>query len=193
MAANSFKIDGLEGLKDQLKNLIPELKEEIGFEIEASAQTIVRDAKRLAPVDQGQLIQGISYTKIDDTNYEVVSSAPWSAFIEFGTKLKVRIPAGYEEFAAQFKGQKGSGSLDEFFASILDWVRSKGLSGTYSVKTQKRTGKANLRDSEDYDTAYAIFLSILKKGINPHPFLIPAIEAEKPKLLERIKKIVTGK
>jgi len=186
--ANSFKIDGLAGLKDQVNGLIADIEQEIGFEIEASAQNIVRDAKRLAPVDQGQLVNGINYKKISPAEYEVVSEAPYSAYLEFGTGAKVQVPAGYEEFAAQFKGQKGPGTLDEFFLNILDWVKSKGITG---AATGKRKGSQFNSDQQNYDVAYAIFLSILKKGINPHPFLIPAVETEKPKLLERIRKIVT--
>jgi hypothetical protein len=35
-----------------------------------------------------------------------------------------------------------------------------------------------------------IALSILRKGLRPQPFLIPAFEQEKPKLKLRIEKII---
>jgi hypothetical protein len=35
-----------------------------------------------------------------------------------------------------------------------------------------------------------IALSIIRKGIRPQPFLIPAFQAEKPKLILKIKDVI---
>ena len=71
--------------------------------------------------------------------------------------------------------------------ALMDWVKRKGIAGTYSTKTQKRTGSRSARLGEDYDVAFAIMLKILKKGINPQPFLLPAYDAEKVNLVKKIK------
>ena len=36
-------------------------------------------------------------------NYEVVSTMPYAAYVEFGTGGAVKIPAGVEDYAIQFK------------------------------------------------------------------------------------------
>jgi hypothetical protein len=74
--------------------------------------------------------------------------------------------------------------------ALMDWVKRKGITGTYSVKTQRRTGSRGSRMSEDFDVAFAIMLKILKKGINPQPFLLPAYEAEKVNLVKKIKQAI---
>lgn len=191
MATNPFRINGLEGLQRKLKQFPAQLKAEIDAELHASAKTIVRNAQRDAPVDVGGLRMGIHAEKVGELKYEVYSDAAYSAFIEFGTRTKVQIPAGYEAYAAQFKGMKGSGGIDAFFLNILEWVRHKGISGTYSVKSHRRTGSKAVQADQDKKAAYAIMLSILKNGINPHPFFIKNVIIEKDELIKRIKRIVT--
>jgi hypothetical protein len=53
------------------------------------------------------------------------------------------------------------------------WVRRKGIGG-----------------GNDKSIAYAIAISILKKGMRPQPFLIPSFETEKPKMINNIKKAI---
>jgi hypothetical protein len=40
--------------------------------------------------------------------------------------------------------------------------------------------------------AYVIARSILQKGLRPQPFLIPAYEQEKPKLIKRLKELLNA-
>lgn len=188
--AKEFEIVGLKKLMVQLETVPKVLAKKIDAELDASAKQIVRNAKNDAPTDMGDLKGGISSFKVDSLQYEIVSNAFYSPYIEWGTGKKVSIPADQAEFAAQFKGKSGGGNVDDFFANILDWVRRKGLSGTYSVKTKKRTGKVSSRDSEDFDVAWLIFMSILKNGVTPHPFFFHNFLKEKPELIKRIKAIV---
>jgi hypothetical protein len=76
--------------------------------------------------------------------------------------------------------------------ALVLWVKRKGLVGTYSIKTQKRTGNRKVQSKETDAAAYAIALSILRKGIRPQPYLIPAYETEVSLLKERIKNIVNA-
>jgi hypothetical protein len=57
------------------------------------------------------------------------------------------------------------------------WVKAKGIG---NGKNQK-------------GLAYIIALSILRKGLRPQPFLIPAYEQEIPKLKTNIKRILNAK
>ena len=66
--------------------------------------------------------------------------------------------------------------------AIKNWVHQKGLSadiaitGTYSVKTHRRTGNKSEQESQDESVAFLIARSISKKGTRPFPWLYPATQ-----------------
>ena len=92
--------------------------------------------------------------------------------MEFGTGGKVNIPKGFEQLASGFKGKK-AGTFKDMVQALTLWVRRKGIGG-----------------GKDKSVAYAIAISILRKGMRPQPFLIPAFEIEKPKMINNIKKAI---
>jgi HK97 gp10 family phage protein len=169
MPTKPFAINGLDALKDKLKSLTHDLKDDIRQEMNASAQVIEREAKRNAPNNVGFLVNGISHYQSGDMEYTVVSAAIYSAYVEFGTRTQVSVPAGLEEFANQYRNQPNASSLGAKEA-IYNWCKSKGI---------------------EPSAWYPIFISIMVKGIKPHPFFFNGFLNEKPKLIERIKKIVT--
>ena len=132
-----------------------------------TANNMVTDAKQRAPVNFGQLRQSLGKTEatIQLNRSLIFSNAPYSAFVEFGTGARVKIPAGFEKLAAEFKGKKG-GNFDEFLDNIRDWCKRKGI---------------------DEKLAYIIAVSILKKGINPQPFFIPSYLQNIPIYQKRLK------
>ena len=65
------------------------------------------------------------------------------------------------------------GKFKDMVDALALWVKRKGIG----------RGK-------DKSIAYAIAISILRKGLRPQPFLIPSYEAEKPKMINNIKKAV---
>jgi HK97 gp10 family phage protein len=169
------------------------VKDSLAMELRESALKIQKEAKRNAPVNMGTLRNSIyidsDYQK-NKLTYTVGASASYAPYIEFGTGGSVKVDPKYTSYAATFKGKGKGGTLDEFMLALMDWVKRKGITGTYSVKTQRRTGSRGSRMSEDYDVAFAIMLKILKKGINPQPFLLPAYEAEKVNLVKKIKQAI---
>jgi HK97 gp10 family phage protein len=190
----TFSINGIDKLKERIQAMDQKVKDALAMELRASAMKIQRDAKRNAPVDMGTLRNSI-YMDYDYQNnkltYTVGASASYAPYIEFGTGGSVKVPPQYSNYALTFKGKsKTGGTLDEFMLALMDWVKRKGITGTYSVKTQRRTGSRGSRMSEDFDVAFAIMLKILKKGINPQPFLLPAYEAEKVNLVKKIKQAI---
>lgn len=168
MASNPLAIDGLDDLLNKLKNLPAHISDEVGMEIEASGNTIAAGAKRDAPTDNGFLKNGISVVKIDPLTVEVVSQVDYSAFVEFGTRTQVNIPAGLEIFADQFRNSSKVSALGAKEA-IFDWCKRKGI---------------------EPKAWYPIYISLMVKGSEPHPFFFNNFLIEKPKLIERIKKIV---
>jgi HK97 gp10 family phage protein len=166
-------LSGLDAVQKALKNLDTNLKKEVSNEINASALKIQSSAKRLAPVNFGQLRSGINLIKSGDLTFSVESTASYSPYVEFGTGGKVSVPADFTAYAKQFKGGKG-GKFKDMVDALTLWVKRKGIGN----------GK------NDKGLAFVIARSILQKGLRPQPFLIPAYQEEKPKLIQRLKKLL---
>lgn len=193
MAGFALNLSGMENLTKRLKTIQDDLTKGVAEEISASTMKIEKDAKRNAPVNIGTLRQSIhGESTLNGMTGKVTVDASYGAYVEFGTGGKVKIPAGYEDFAAQFKGKSG-GSLEDFIRALTLWVKRKGLAGTYSVKTSRRLGSKSVKESQDEKLARFLAIKILKNGIRPQPFLIPAYEDEKPKLFNRLKKLLNAK
>lgn len=171
MAKSRYNIDRLRKKFEEFEEIA---KQDIKAVLDSSAQIIVNNAKRKAPANYGKLRQSIGKeAKKQGFEQVIYAGEKYAPFIEFGSKLQVQIPAGFEDLAIQFKGYK-SGNFDEFLENIKDWVRAKGIAS-----------------GDDLDSAsYLIAMSILKKGIKPQPFLIPSFVEERPKIPEKIDKIL---
>lgn len=167
-------LSGMDKIQKALQNIDKNLKVEVSNEINASALKIQSSAKRLAPVNFGQLRNGIALTKDNDLTFTVESKASYSPYVEFGTGGQVSVPADFDAYAQQFKGGKG-GKFKDMIEALMLWVKRKGISG-----------------KNDKSTAYLIARSILRKGLRPQPFLIPSYQEEKPKLIQRLKKLLNA-
>ena len=104
----SFKIEGLDALIKKLGKLPIQVEKEVANEVNASALNIQSKARRASPVDNGILrnsIQLESILKDKRIIYTVGSRLKYAPYVEFGTGGEVNVPAGYEDFAIQFKGK----------------------------------------------------------------------------------------
>jgi HK97 gp10 family phage protein len=175
MAGFTFDIGNLSDVLKAIDTLDTKVQQGIKDEISASALKIQSSAKRLAPVNFGQLRNSI-YLKEQKVEkgyvFTVGSNASYAPYVEFGTGGKVSIPKGFEELANGFKGKK-SGTFKDMVEALTLWVRRKGIGG-----------------GNDKSIAYAIAISILRKGMQPQAFLIPAFEAEKPNLIQNILNVL---
>lgn len=148
------------------KNVIAIVNDELNvFGLET-----VTSAKQLAPVDEGFLRNSISFVKTD-LEVEMIVAANYAAYLEFGTRSFAAayvstLPATWQEYAASFKGN--GGGFEDYFRNIMEWVKRKGI---------------------DPKAAYPIAISILRKGIRPHPFLYPAVEENLIKLKQNLSTI----
>lgn len=159
------KIEGLDKVLKQLSKFGKEANNQIGETTSNNAKEIVANAKSLAPKNFGKLAQGIHDQKVDDLNYEIVAGESYSAYIEFGTGKYVSVPTELSSLASQFKG-KGSGTFAEGLQSIKDWCNSKGI---------------------EESAAYPIFMSIIRNGIHPQPFLYPAWKQGQEQYVDDLK------
>lgn len=184
-----FKVSliGLNGMKAQFASAAKDLHEIVSSEVQAAGADYAAGARRDAPVDQGALKGSISYYMDGDMNAVIVAQKFYAPFVEFGTKGKYTPIPGTEQIAAQFKGYKG-GDFMELLRMIVRWVKRKGIAGTYSVKTKRRTGSKINQLAEDYSAAWPIALSILRNGISPHPYFFKQQEVVWPAMITRIEK-----
>ena len=184
---------GLDSYLKRLQTAKKTVQAEVSGEIGDAAFKFRDDAARTAVAnggDRGTLAKSISAQQNNLFNWTVAVGATYGAFVEFGTKGKARVPAGFEDVAAKFKGFKGNGG--KLYDAIYQWVKRKGLTATYSVKTQRR-GKFN--QSEEKRTQQIAFLiarSIYRYGITPKPFFYMQVTPVRNQLFERIKVIMNG-
>jgi hypothetical protein len=124
----TIKVEGLDALKKKFKQIPEKVVKELDAELYAISEEYVDRAVVAAPVDTGFLKNGISATH-GELNHEVISHATYSAYVEFGTITRVKIPAGLEEFAARFKGKglRKTGGIypHPFFFPQLPWAKTE--------------------------------------------------------------------
>lgn len=170
--SKNLTITGLGELRARLANAQKTITSAVSAELQDGANNISAEAKQRAPGDQGILRNLISAAKLDPLNWEVVSGAEYSPFVEFGTLTKVSIPPGLEEYAAQFKGDFASGTYSEgsrltAWEAISAWCERQGI---------------------EKEAWYAIYLTIIKVGIKPHPFFFPAVNQQTPIIIDKVSK-----
>lgn len=165
MSAFDINISGLKELEAKLAKAETNIRDRVDVALLEGATGIATDAKLNAPGDQGILHGEIGWARRGELKFEVFSHAIYSAYVEFGTRTKVSIPPGLEEFAQQFKNLPG-GSLGVKEA-IFAWCKRKGI---------------------DPKAWYSIFISIMVKGTEPHPFFFPAVAKWRPIIIENVTK-----
>ena len=124
----------------------------------------------------GHLRQSMYVTDLKETgpftfHVEVGNRAEYAGYVEFGTGKRVSVPPEFSGIAADVRSQpvdKGEVVIQK----IKDWCKRLGI---------------------DVDAAYPIFVSILRTGIKPRPFMYPAykmaqryMKKESEKALKRI-------
>jgi HK97 gp10 family phage protein len=172
----SIEIKGLEGLKKKLGSIPQSVITEVDSDMSVIANEFVDRAVADAPNDRGQIKNFITAKKEGVMNYEVVSAAPYSAYMEFGTKSRFRAIPGID--SSKFKG-KGRGDYYDFLKAILEWVERKGIASRFSVQTRKKLKHTKADNERILQTAEAIAFSIIRKGVNPHPFFFKQLTIAK--------------
>lgn len=173
---------GFEGMNELIINIkkLPE-------HLEANAKALVENTSKQIVIDAvnnmrsngstnyGTAMQSIqALPKNGGLGQEIFVGVEYAPIIEWGSKGRVQVPAELSTYASQFKGTP-TGTWEQFLASILDWVKKKGITGVYSVKTRKRlTGAKYGNDAEDERVAFLIARSIYLHGVTAKPFFFPA-------------------
>lgn len=168
--SRNIQIQGMDALLARLKNIPGKVTGAVKAKLADGARSIAAEAKQRAPADQSILRNEIGASPLDYLHYQVFSGAEYSPFVEFGTLSKVSIPAGLEDYAAQFKaGGYSEPSGLSFKEAIFEWCR---------------------RHSIDEKLWYAIYVSIGINGIEPQPFFFPAVAHQTPIIIDNVAKAV---
>jgi hypothetical protein len=196
MSGVSIQVTGLDELKKRFRGIPDAVTNGVDAEMQSVANEYVNKAVAMVPIDRGMIKNGITSTRLGEMNYEVVSGAPYSAYMEFGTKSKIRIPAGLTSYAAQFKGP-GKGNLEDFHRALTGWVDRKGIAaswsnwGQFNRRTRKRTKVSKaFRIKENEEIARVIMIKILMKGVEARPFFFPHLPWAQSEVQKRANAVV---
>lgn len=113
MPANlNIEVRGLDDVIRRINDLPVVLAFHIKSEFKAASNELASKSKRDAPKNFGKLAQSIVERDTGRLSNEVVVLSDYGAFMEWGTKKKVKVPSELSAYAAQFKGAKaGTGTV----------------------------------------------------------------------------------
>ena len=185
----NVNIIGYKQFQDSLKKMPSTLRKEVGARVKLSAEQFRDLAIKDAPADVGFLRSQITVKPIDELKYEVVSGSDYSAPMEFGTKKRFKAIPGID--SSEFIGKPTGGDYYDFLNNILDWVRRKGITARFSVKTKKRLKETKSDTERLLDVAQAIANSIIRHGVKPHPFFFKQIPIVRRDLFRKIRNILS--
>jgi HK97 gp10 family phage protein len=184
----SFQVQGLDRLLKVFEQLPKQVQKELNAELGFTAKEIRDGAKRDAPADEARLKQSITVTEPKSLTFEVVAQTSYAGYLEFGTKTKTVIPPGLESIASQLKGP--SGGQGNPIDALQQWVKRKGIAGTFSVKTRRRLGNKATKEQQDKQAAFIIWQKIRKYGIRPQPYFFKQMEPAEGRLRQRLAAII---
>lgn len=163
----SIKVEGLDKVIQKIGSIPESVTQEVDVQMAMIANEFVNRAVADAPVYEGILKNEITFERRGDMDYVIVSGVEYSAFVEFGTRGRVNIPPGLEEYASQFRGA-GKGAKD-VKQTIFDWCKKKGI---------------------DQKLWQAIFIKIMTQGIEAHPFFFKQLPQAQADVLKNLQPAV---
>jgi hypothetical protein len=164
---NQVTISGFKEFGDKMNKLAtqwPGLLDNIAGEAAGKWATL---ADLSAPIDQGYLHNAVSSTPVSAGVWEVTSPALYSPYMEWGTKTLVNVPSDLSSYASQFMGGGGQGANVK--QMIYEWVLRKGLAKS---------------------AQWPIFISIMRKGVRPHPFFFQHRPVVEQQLMGDLKQLI---
>jgi len=193
----NFELKGVQGVVNALSQIESKVSRQVAREIEAGANSIARDAKRMAPVNFGEVKNSIGVEKITNYKFSIFANAYHAPYIEFGTRGKVKVPTEMQDVAAEIKARPKRGTWDDFVDNIFDWIQRKKIAATQIVQIKSGANKGRFRKASGLQQAlyqrqlaFLIAKRIYKNGINPQPFMYPAFVKNRAKIVARIEEII---
>lgn len=160
----NVSVIGTDTVISNLKGLDAEMVRKVQRQVTISSARVLAEARRTAPKSTGNLTRS-GRILVRDNEQIVEFNALYAWYAEHGRKPGKRPP----------------------LEPILDWVHKRGLGGTYSISSRRRTGNYQSQMKEDRAIAFLIQRAIGKNGTRPQPFLRLAFEREKPYFIQRMR------
>lgn len=183
--SNTVTLTGWKEFEAKAKGMTAVIEGQINSEVLAAALDWRDLAIKDVPIDQGFMKGLISANRTGKMTAEVTSPSKYSSFMEWGTKSKKKVPAELSSYASTLTYNK-TGDYYAFLKAILEWVERKGIASRFSVKTHKKLSHTKADNERIVQAAEAIAFSIMRHGVNPHPFFF----IQMPKVEEYLKKNV---
>ncbi|WP_343692766.1 hypothetical protein [Chitinophaga sp.] len=161
----------LRGLINELRSVMPQAKaltEAAAYDINDDAISNIQSNGSIDLGAGGGLLSHQFVKVLNPYTFEVGNSAKWAPFVEWGTGKQVKVPAELQSYANQFKGPY-PGTWDEFEENIEAWLGRHGI---------------------DKSKKYMLMNAILERGLKAKPFLWPAYQKNKAKLIAQIKSLL---
>jgi HK97 gp10 family phage protein len=98
------KIEGLQETINRLEKADKKVTEGVHEVLKNSSKVIANEAKKDVPVKTGKLKSSIGTDQLGYLTFEINAKEDYAPYVEFGTGGKVKVPAGLELYAIQFKG-----------------------------------------------------------------------------------------
>lgn len=164
-----LQIEGLAELNKQFAKKSEQINrganeglKKIGLEILADSKTNLKNNKSQVT---GKLFNSGVVVDNKDSTIDVLFKSMYASAVEFGRRAGQMPP------------------VDQ----ILAWVRRKGLTDTFNIRTRKRSARGADFEKRARGLAFIIARSIGRKGTKPAPFLYPAMRNNEAKV-ERVLK-----
>jgi len=167
------KVSGLGKAIRDIKKWEDDRKRDIRNAFNGAAIDVERNAKQRAPVDNGRLRSDIQKEVEVADNGAVVSArvlntVNYAPYVEFGTRSSVSVPPELAQVASEFQGPTGK-PFSELLENIELWASRKGLPP---------------------ESVYPIARKIVQTGSDAQPYLFPAWEVERPKLIRELTEVL---
>ena len=140
----NIEVKGFKEVESFYRSLNKNAKAAMSVEVREMANEVKNAMQVDAPVDVARLKNSIT-ANVQDLSVTFETKTIYAPYMEFGTKKRVNVPAWVGGYASQFQGSRG-GAVDSKKA-IAEWARKKGV-----------------------DNWKAVWWSIMKNGVKPHPF-----------------------
>jgi HK97 gp10 family phage protein len=138
-----------ERLGDEADDVFKEVVDDTAIYMHSQA---VSHINQNVKTGTGHLKQSMYFDLSGDDFALVGNRADYASYIEFGTGRNVQVPAEFAPIASKARS-KSKKSFKEGLQAIRDWCVMRGI---------------------DVKLAYPIFMSILRDGVRPRPFMYPA-------------------
>jgi hypothetical protein len=170
-------------ITSNIESAIKEL-ERRGFAIDSVIESsLTREGERL----RARIIRQINLMGISVTGDLRKSVTAQVDKVLLGWQMRVGPGVSYSVFV-----HEGTRPHYAPLSPLVEWVKKKGLSGVFSVKTKRRLGSAKTRQQQDIAAAKAVQSKIAKFGTRAQPFLSIVYAQEGDFVVDRISRNIAS-